>query len=107
ALDAKWYSIDQGAQGVPMATITFQNGLLKFKSSMIESSYEGKISEDGKSITGTWMEGTTRQVLLLDRPPPDTAWAIPEPPKPMAADANPGFEVATIKPSKPGTKGKG
>jgi uncharacterized protein (TIGR03435 family) len=40
----------------------------------------------------------------------DAAWPIPEPPvrlKPMAADANPVFEVATIKPSKPETQGKG
>ncbi len=107
ALNASWYSIDQSSQGIPMATITFQNGVLKFKSSMIERGYEGKMSEDGKSITGTWMEGTTPIVLLLDRATADTAWAIPEPPKPMAADANPDFEVATIKPSKPGTKGKG
>ena len=106
-LNGTWYSIDQGAQGIPMATITFQNGLLKFKSSMIERGYEGKMSEDGKSITGTWMEGTTPIMMLLDRATPDTAWAIPEPPKPMAADANPGFEVATIKPSKPGQQGKG
>jgi uncharacterized protein (TIGR03435 family) len=107
ALNAKWYSIDQSGRGVPMATVTFQEGLLKFTSSMIERSYEGKMSEDGKSITGTWMEGPTPVMLLMDRATPDTAWEIPEVPKPMAADANPGFEVATIKPSKPGTKGKG
>jgi uncharacterized protein (TIGR03435 family) len=107
ALNASWYSIDQTGRGIPMATITFQDGLLKFKSSMIERSYEGKMAEDGKSITGTWMEGDKPILLLLDRTTPDTAWAIPEVPKPMAADANPGFEVATIKPSKPGTRGKG
>jgi uncharacterized protein (TIGR03435 family) len=40
----------------------------------------------------------------------ETAWPIPEPPvrlKPMAADATPVFEVATIKPSRPETQGKG
>lgn len=52
-LNASWYSIDQGAQGIPMATVTFQDGLLKCKSSVIERGYEGKMSEDGKSITGT------------------------------------------------------
>src|SRR6185295_13887174 len=39
-----------------------------------------------------------------------TAWVIPEapvPPKPMAADANPVFEAATIKPSNPATPGIG
>jgi len=37
-------------------------------------------------------------------------WAIPEPPPeipPMAADASPEFEVATIKPSNPDTQGRG
>jgi uncharacterized protein (TIGR03435 family) len=106
-LNGTWYSVDQSGQGVPMATIIFQDGLLKFKSSLIERSYEGKMAEDGKSITGTWMEGTKPILLLLDRTTADTAWAIPEVPKPMAADANPDFEVATIKPSKPGTHGKG
>jgi len=40
---------------------------------------------------------------------PSTEWAIPEPPPPprlMAADAKPLFEVATIKPSNPDTPGQ-
>ncbi len=40
----------------------------------------------------------------------ETAWAIPEPPPkipPMTADADPTFEVATIKPTAPDFKGKG
>ena len=74
-LEALWYSIDQSPQSVPMATISFQNGVLKFKSSLIERSYEGKISDDGKSIAGTWMEGTTPIVLPLERATKSTAWA--------------------------------
>jgi len=107
ALKAVWYSIDQGGQPAPVATVNFQDGVLKFKITVVPRSYEGKMSGDGKSIAGTWMEGTTPMPLPLERANPDSAWAIPEPPKPMAADANPGFEVATIKPSKPGAQGKG
>jgi uncharacterized protein (TIGR03435 family) len=107
ALKAVWYSIDQGSQSVPMATISFQDGVLKFTSAMVPRSYEGKMSADGKSIAGTWMEDTTPIQLPLERANADTAWAIPEPPKPMAADANPGFDVVTIKPSAPGAQGKG
>ena len=44
-------------------------------------------------------------IIALAALPSKTAWAIPDdppaPPKPMAADANPVFEVATIKPSTP------
>ncbi len=105
ALKATWYSIDQSFQGLPMASITFQDGVLKFKSSAIERSYEGTMSDDGKSIAGTWMEGTTPIVLPFVRATADTAWPMPEPPKPMAADADPAFEVATIKPNNSGATG--
>jgi non-heme chloroperoxidase len=74
-LEAVWYSIDQSPQSVPMATITFQNGVLKFKSSMIDRSYEGKMSDDGKSIAGTWMEGNMPIVLPFERATKSTAWA--------------------------------
>jgi uncharacterized protein (TIGR03435 family) len=107
ALKTAWYSIDQSGQSVPVATTTFQDGVLNFKVTIVDRSYEGKMSGDGKSITGTWMEGTMPIPLLLERANAETAWAIPEPPKPMAADADPSFEVATIKPSRPGAQGKG
>jgi uncharacterized protein (TIGR03435 family) len=69
----------------------------------INGKYEGKLSGDGNSIEGTWTQGASL-ALNLARATPDTAWAIPEPPPPpkrMAPDANPAFEVATIKPSDP------
>jgi uncharacterized protein (TIGR03435 family) len=47
--------------------------------------------------------------LNLKRATKETAWEIPAPPPPpkmMAADANPVFEVATIKPSDPNRPGK-
>jgi uncharacterized protein (TIGR03435 family) len=47
--------------------------------------------------------------LDLKRANADTAWAIPTPaarPAPMAANASPSFDVATIKPSRPDTPGK-
>ncbi len=43
--------------------------------------------------------------LVLVRATPETAWEIPAPPKPekpMAADADPAFDVATIKPNPSG-----
>jgi hypothetical protein len=50
---------------------------------------------------------TPRSIAVsFARTAPDAAWAIPEPIKPMAADAHPGIDVATIKPTKPGSSGK-
>ncbi len=67
------------------------------------------MNADGNSITGTWTQGPKPLPLNLNRATTETAWVIPEPPappKPMAADANPVFEVATIKPSRPEAQGK-
>ena len=71
---------------------------------MIGGTYEGKLSADGKTITGNWTQGPTPLPLNLTRATPETEWTIPPPPPklpPMDANANPSFEVATIKPSKP------
>jgi uncharacterized protein (TIGR03435 family) len=48
--------------------------------------------------------------LTLARTTPATEWSIPEAPKPvppMAKDANPSLDVATVKPSDPSRQGKG
>jgi uncharacterized protein (TIGR03435 family) len=108
-LKAVNYSIDQGGQPIPVSAITFQDNELKFSIEMIDGGYDGKMSPDGKSITGQWKQGTNPLPLIFERATPETAWTIPEPPPklaPMAADANPSFDVATIKPSKPDAPGK-
>ena len=67
------------------------------------------MSADGASIAGTWSQGNAPAPLNLLRATEATAWAIPEPPPPpkrMPADAKPTFEVATIKPSGPETRGQ-
>jgi uncharacterized protein (TIGR03435 family) len=110
ALKAAFYSIDQGGQAIPVTSITLQGSTVKYSIMMLDGSYEGKLSADGASMTGTWTQGGHSMPLNLTRATPQTAWVIPEPPppmKPMAADASPEFEVATIKPSKPDQPGKG
>jgi uncharacterized protein (TIGR03435 family) len=102
---AVFYHIDLGATGFPVASTTLKGDVVKLETSGI-GGYEGRLSQDGKSIVGTWTlgPGPNPLPLTLTRATPDTAWAIPTPPPQrtqMAADANPVFEVATIKPSKP------
>lgn len=107
SLKAVLYSIDQGAQPMNAGTITFQSSTLKIAIPAIGGNYEGKMNADGSSISGTFTQGGPLP-LTFNRATPQTAWAIPEPPpppKPMAADANPVFEVATIKPSNPENRG--
>jgi hypothetical protein len=107
SLSAKMYSIDQGGQAMGASSVTRQGAAIKIALEMIGGVYEGKISADGKLMTGTWTQGQPPKPLPLDlvRVTADTAWDIPAPPaavKPMAADANPGFDVATIKPNMSG-----
>ncbi len=109
ALKAVLYSIDQGGQPISANTVTRDGTSIKISILGIGGTYEGKLSADGNSLAGTWSQGGPPLTLNLKRATPETAWTIPEPPpppKPMAADANPSFEVATIKPSKPDTPGR-
>jgi uncharacterized protein (TIGR03435 family) len=108
ALKVQDYSIDQGAQPMQATSASFDNGAFKYAIQFIDGEYEGKMSSDGNSISGTWKQGGTLP-LILERATPATEWTIPEPPPkipPMAADVQPGVEVATIKPSKPDEQGR-
>jgi uncharacterized protein (TIGR03435 family) len=102
-------SIDQGGQSIKTSSLSFQDGTLKLAIQAMDLTYEGKLSADGKSITGTATLTNQSIPLVFERATPETAWTIPEAPKPippMAADAKPVFEVMTIKPSPPEQQGK-
>jgi len=101
-LTASLYTVDRPS--APIATTITQDGsTVKITIPGANGKYEGKLSADGNSIVGTLTQGSPLP-LNLARATPETAWAIPEPPPPpkrMALDANPAFEVATIRPSDP------
>jgi len=102
---AKLYSIDQTPQPIPVNSVTKQGSTIKMTVEMIGGGFEGKLSDDNKTMTGTWTQGTQPFPLTLVRATPETAWDIPAPAvtdKPMAADADPGVDVATIKPNPSG-----
>ena len=102
---AKLYSIDQTPQPIPVNSVTKQGSTVKMTIDLIGGGFEGKLSDDNKTMTGTWTQGTQPFPLVLVRATPETAWDIPTPAatdKPMAADANPSFDVATIKPNPSG-----
>ncbi|HLF98591.1 MAG TPA: TIGR03435 family protein [Methylococcaceae bacterium] len=102
-LAATFYSIDQGGQPINAGAVTQQGTNIKIDIPAIGGTYEGKLSEDSNALTGTWTQGQPAPLNLV-RATPETAWAIPEPPPPpkiMAANVDPSFEVATIKPANP------
>lgn len=97
-----FYSLDQGAQGFALDSATLQGSDVKFTLKLFNLTYQGKLSADRNTIDGTSSQGGGSLPLMLTRATPETAWEIPKPqppPKPMAADADPNFEVATIKPN--------
>lgn len=102
---ATLFNADQASQSLNASSVTLDGAALKFSLDLMSASYEGKMSPDGKSVSGTWTQGGQSLPLTFLRATPETAWDIPEAPKtpePMAADADPSFDVATIKPNPSG-----
>ena len=106
-LKATLQSIDQGPGLLP-GTVALQGATVTLSFPGINGSYSGRL--EGDSIAGNWSQGGPSMPLALKRANADTAWAIPASaarPVPMPKDAVPVFEVATIKPSRPGAQGRG
>jgi uncharacterized protein len=58
SLKATLDSIDQpGGNGIPVSFITLKDSKLDLEVEMVHGSYEGKVSSDAKTITGTWSQG--------------------------------------------------
>ena len=56
-------SIDQKANGIPVSSITLKNSKLNLIFNRPSATYDGTVSPDGKSISGTW---TQASALPLD-----------------------------------------
>lgn len=107
-LKAVFYSIDEPGQGVA-ASVTLQGSSVKMLVPAIQGKYDGKLNGDALSLTGTWTRAGETAPLNLKHVDDDAAWAVPEPPvrpSAMPADADPVFEVASIKPNTSGVAAK-
>ena len=108
SLRGTFASIDQGPGQMP-TNASIQNGAVKLTVPGMNGNYEGRLAADGKSIDGTFTQGQPPVKLVLQKVTAEAAWApaaAPPRPTPMPADWKPAFEVATIKPSEPGTPGQ-
>jgi len=70
---ATFYSIDQGPEGYRAASITMQDPTVTFVLRFPQASYEGKLSADGNSIAGTWIQGS-HLPLNFKKATKTTAW---------------------------------
>jgi len=100
------YSIDQGGQAIVVNSISLQGNVVTFAITGPEVTYTGTLNPDGNTISGSATQHGETHTLNLTHVSDEDAWAIPEPPKQMAKDAQPGFEVVTIKPGTPNQPGK-
>jgi len=102
---AKLYSIDQPSPPITVTSISTDGSTVKYAVELMGLNYEGKLSGDESSVVGTWTQGPNPLPLTFVRATKETAWEIPAPPPPlklMPADADPSFDVATIKPNNSG-----
>jgi pimeloyl-ACP methyl ester carboxylesterase len=95
AWKATLYSIDQGPDDIPVSSVTFQDSTLKLGLELIHATYEGKLSADGQSIKGVWVQGMP---LTLDFQRATKATAWPRDPSPhkvqfITVDNNVKLEV--------------
>jgi uncharacterized protein (TIGR03435 family) len=95
--------------GVPAhaKSVTVQGSAIRIDMMSVGGIFEGTLDADAKTITGTWTQGAPLP-LVLTRATAATEWSMPEPPPtpaPMASDAKPSFEVASIRPTNPDTRG--
>jgi hypothetical protein len=86
-LKATFDSIDQGAMGMPVTSVSFSDGVLKFAMDNIQASYEGKLDAARNIISGAWSQGGASLPLEFTRAKP-RAEAKPRTPKPSDIDGD-------------------
>ena len=99
---------DMAFEGHNTTTMSVEGGVVRFAIVPIDVRFEGKLSADGALMVGMWTDRSGQgHALTLTRAEGDAAWAIPRADAPMAKDADPDWEVATVKPGDPEGKNSG
>ena len=109
---AGWKSEGASLHGRPAKPTSRCNGHcaegadVTFAIKAMDVTYAGTMGSDHNSVTGKLTQAGQPHELNLAHVSEENTWAIPEAPKPMAADARPKFDVVTVKPSDPNRPGK-
>lgn len=84
--------------GNPIASVDFDGSHVKFTPGIRANTYEGELSTDGNTITGTWgPSGGKRLELTLVRATKKTAWAIdPSPHKSHFVTVDQGVKLEVL-----------
>ena len=93
--------VDHPGAGMALTSATLSASDVTLLADYTGLTVHGKLSADGKSIDATWGQGKQSLPLTLTLATPETLWKheAPAARPAMAANADPSFEVATIKPT--------
>jgi len=79
SLTATLDSVDQGAYGIPVTSVTIKDSKFSLVVDAVHGTYDGTVNKDASEIDGTWSQG---QPLKLDFHRSATPLPPPAPPKP-------------------------
>ena len=86
ALKATLDSVDQDANGIPVSSITLKDSKLSLGVDAVHGTYEGTVSADGKSVSGTWSQGKALPLEFKRAGAAAPAKPEPKPAKPSDID---------------------
>jgi len=86
ALKATLDSVDQDANGIPVSSITLKDSKLSLGVDAVHGTYEGTVSADGKSVSGTWSQGKSLPLEFKRAGAAAPAKPEPKPAKPSDID---------------------
>jgi uncharacterized protein (TIGR03435 family) len=92
---------DTPSEGRSTSQMSLAGSDVRFAIARIDATYDGKLSDDGASITGTWTQAGQAHPLNLARATDDAQWEIPKASPLMAKDADPDWDVVTVRPTDP------
>lgn len=85
SLSATLDSIDQGANGIPINSITLKDGKITLDVQAVQGTYEGTVNKDASEIAGTWTQSQPLE-LNFKRAQPQAAGPAPKPAAPSDID---------------------
>ena len=71
---AVMYSVDQGNAKMALDSFSLQDGVVKFAAKKFQMSYEGKVTDDGDSITGKFTQLGRTFALNFEKTSADAKW---------------------------------
>lgn len=92
---------DQAHEGRATTEMSLGGAEVRFAVASAEVIFTGRMSADGATVPGTWTQRGTPYPLTLTRAEGDAQWEIPKATAAMAKDADPDWEVVTVRPTDP------